>query len=50
MYEKALELNSNLFPGIILSLQFAVSRKINCAIDVGTNHTVLLCSSSFDQN
>jgi len=50
MYERALELNSNLFSGYYLHLQFAVSRKINCAIDVGTNGTILSCTLSFDQN
>jgi len=51
MYERELELNNKLFklPGIILSLEFTVSRKTNCTIDVGTiNHTVLSRTLSFD--
>ena len=50
MFERGLELSNKLFnlPGIILSLEFSVSRKINCAIDVGTNRTVLSRTLSFD--
>ena len=50
MYERELELNNKLFnfPGIILSLEFTVSRKINCVIDVGKNRTVLSRTLSFD--
>ena len=50
MYERELELNNKLFnlPGIILSLEFTVSRKTNCAINVGTNRTVLSRTLSFD--
>ena len=50
MYERELELNNKLFnlPGIILSLEFTVSHKTNCTIDVGTNRTVLSRTLSFN--
>ena len=50
MYERELELNNKLFNllALILSLEFTVSRKINCAIDVGTNRTLLSRTLSFD--
>ena len=50
MYEREFELDKKLFnlPGIILRLEFTVSRKTNCAIDVGTNRTVLSRTLSFD--
>jgi len=50
MYKRELELNNKLFnlPGMILSLEFTVSRKTNCAIDVATNRTVLSRTLSFD--